>query len=68
MKALDEIHAGLCDGLTYEEIAEKYPEDFSARDSDKFRYRYRSGEVLTLFLIIVIFRFSHSLRANHNGA
>ncbi|GME87702.1 6-phosphofructo-2-kinase activity protein [[Candida] boidinii] len=43
-KALDELDAGVCDGLTYEEIAEKYPEDFKARDDDKFEYRYRGGE------------------------
>ncbi|CRG89009.1 6-phosphofructo-2-kinase [Talaromyces islandicus] len=43
-KALDELESGLCDGLTYEEIAEKYPEDFAARDEDKYNYRYRGGE------------------------
>ena len=43
-KALDEIDAGVCDGLTYEEIAERFPEDFAARDDDKFNYRYRGGE------------------------
>jgi hypothetical protein len=31
-KALDELDAGVCDGLTYEEIEERYPEDFRARD------------------------------------
>jgi broad specificity phosphatase PhoE len=43
-KALDELDSGVCDGLTYEEIAEKYPEDFAARDEDKYNYRYRGGE------------------------
>lgn len=43
-KALDELDAGVCDGLTYEEIAELYPEDFAARDADKYNYRYRGGE------------------------
>ncbi|KAI0461006.1 Fructose-2,6-bisphosphatase [Komagataella kurtzmanii] len=43
-KALDELDAGVCDGMTYEEIAEKYPDDFKARDEDKFEYRYRGGE------------------------
>ncbi|KAF7122089.1 hypothetical protein CNMCM5793_000044 [Aspergillus hiratsukae] len=43
-KALDELDAGVCDGLTYEEIAEKYPDDFAARDEDKYNYRYRGGE------------------------
>jgi 6-phosphofructo-2-kinase/fructose-2,6-biphosphatase 2 len=43
-KALDELDAGVCDGLTYEEIEERYPEDFAERDNDKFRYRYKGGE------------------------
>lgn len=43
-KALDELDAGVCDGLTYAEIKEKYPEDFAARDDDKYNYRYRGGE------------------------
>ncbi|KAJ5736508.1 uncharacterized protein N7483_001633 [Penicillium malachiteum] len=43
-KALDELDSGVCDGLTYQEISEKYPEDFKARDDDKYNYRYRGGE------------------------
>jgi broad specificity phosphatase PhoE len=31
--------------MTYEEIQEKYPEDFAGRDQDKFHYRYKRGEV-----------------------
>ncbi|KIV98107.1 hypothetical protein, variant 4 [Exophiala mesophila] len=43
-KALDELDSGVCDGMTYQEIADKYPEDFQARDDDKYNYRYRGGE------------------------
>lgn len=43
-KALDEIDAGVCDGMTYGEIEEKMPGVFQARKSDKFRYRYPQGE------------------------
>ena len=43
-KALDELDSGVCDGLTYEEIEKRYPEDFRARDDDKYNYRYRGGE------------------------
>jgi 6-phosphofructo-2-kinase/fructose-2,6-biphosphatase 2 len=43
-KALDELDAGVCDGLTYDEIETQYPEDFYLRDSDKFHFRYRGGE------------------------
>jgi broad specificity phosphatase PhoE len=30
--------------MTYEEIAEKFPHEFSARDHSKFSYRYPRGE------------------------
>lgn len=43
-KALNEIDAGLCEQMTYEEIQKKYPEDFRARDQNKFFYRYPRGE------------------------
>lgn len=43
-KALDELDSGVCDTLTYQEISELYPEDFAARDNDKYNYRYRGGE------------------------
>ncbi|CAG9464718.1 unnamed protein product [Pedinophyceae sp. YPF-701] len=43
-KVLDEIQAGTCDGMTYEEISDKMPEEFAARKGDKLRYRYPSGE------------------------
>ncbi len=43
-KALDELDSGMCDGLTYEEIEQRYPDDFRARDDDKYNYRYRGGE------------------------
>lgn len=43
-KALDEIDAGVCDGLTYEEVEAQFPEDYAERDKDKYFYRYRGGE------------------------
>lgn len=43
-KALDELDAGECDGMTYEEIETEFPEDFKARDDNKYEYRYRGGE------------------------
>ena len=36
---------GVCEGMTYEKIQEKFPEDFARRDDDKFHYRYPRGEV-----------------------
>ncbi|KAL7528385.1 hypothetical protein ACHAWF_002542 [Thalassiosira exigua] len=41
---LDELYAGICDGLTYKEIEEKYPEEFARRQEDKLTYRYPRGE------------------------
>lgn len=43
-KALNEIDAGICEGLTYEEIQEQYPDEFAARDQNKCSYRYPRGE------------------------
>ncbi|XP_076596901.1 6-phosphofructo-2-kinase/fructose-2,6-bisphosphatase-like isoform X4 [Chaetodon auriga] len=43
-KALNEIDAGVCEEMTYEEIQENYPEEFALRDQDKYRYRYPKGE------------------------
>lgn len=42
--ALDELDAGTCDNMTYEEIQEEFPEEFARRDQDKFHYRYPRGE------------------------
>ena len=41
---LDELYAGSCDGMTYEEIEEQFPEEFLRRKTDKLAYRYPRGE------------------------
>ena len=38
-KTLNEIDAGDLDGLSYEEIKDQYPEEYSCRHGDKFMYR-----------------------------
>ena len=43
-RALNEIEAGVCDGMTYSEIRKQYPYDFAARAEDKLGYRYPRGE------------------------
>ncbi|KAJ9698732.1 hypothetical protein PVL29_007673 [Vitis rotundifolia] len=43
-RALDEINAGVCDGMTYEEIKKNMPEEYESRKKDKLRYRYPRGE------------------------
>lgn len=35
---------GICEGLTYEEIQERFPSEFAWRDQDKLKYRYPHGE------------------------
>lgn len=44
MPALDEIYAGICDGMSYSEIEQRYPEEFERRKKDKLAYRYPRGE------------------------
>lgn len=33
--------------MTYDEVKEKFPEEFALRDEDKYYYRYPAGEVYT---------------------
>ena len=41
---LDEINAGICENLTYEEVKIIYPNEFKARLDDKLNYCYPKGE------------------------
>ncbi|GJP82418.1 hypothetical protein CLOP_g12679 [Closterium sp. NIES-67] len=43
-RALDEIDAGVCDGMTYLEIRQSMPDEYHSRKADKLRYRYPRGE------------------------
>ncbi|KAI9041501.1 6-phosphofructo-2-kinase PFK26 [Aspergillus affinis] len=40
MKMLDELYAGMMEGMTYDEIREKFPEEYAARRKEKLYYRY----------------------------
>jgi 6-phosphofructo-2-kinase/fructose-2,6-biphosphatase 2 len=44
LKVLDEIDAGICDGMTYKQIAEQMPGEYARRKADKLSYRYPRGE------------------------
>ena len=57
-KSLNELDAGACDCLTYEEIQEKFPEEFALRDQDKYHYRYPRGEVKYSFYLVSLNSFS----------
>jgi len=41
---LNEIDAGVCDGMTYEEIKQTMPDIHKARTEDKLGFRYPGGE------------------------
>ncbi len=43
-RALDEIDAGRCDGLTYEQIKAEMPTEYADRQKNKLCYRYPQGE------------------------
>jgi broad specificity phosphatase PhoE len=43
-RSLDEIDAGICDSMSYEQIRETMPHEFNARADDKLGYRYPRGE------------------------
>ncbi|PLB45397.1 bifunctional 6-phosphofructo-2-kinase/fructose-2,6-bisphosphate 2-phosphatase [Aspergillus steynii IBT 23096] len=40
MKMLDELYAGMMEGMTYDEIREKFPDEYAARRKEKLYYRY----------------------------
>ena len=44
LKEFDEIHAGICEGMTYSEIEEKLPQVFKKREANKYSYAYPEGE------------------------
>uniref|UniRef100_A0A0N5AH34 6PF2K domain-containing protein n=1 Tax=Syphacia muris TaxID=451379 RepID=A0A0N5AH34_9BILA len=44
LKSLDEIDAGVCEGLTQENIEERYPVQTVEREQDMYHYRFPSGE------------------------
>lgn len=40
MRMLDELNAGYMNGMTYEEIRRRYPQEYELRKRDKLQYRY----------------------------
>ncbi len=43
-RCLDDLNVGVCDGLSYQEIKERFPKDYDERIKDKLNYRYPRGE------------------------
>lgn len=44
LKEFNEINAGICEGMSYDEIQRTMPEIYSARKRDKYNYVYTGGE------------------------
>ncbi|HPS93575.1 MAG TPA: 6-phosphofructo-2-kinase/fructose-2,6-bisphosphatase [Deltaproteobacteria bacterium] len=44
LKEFNEIHAGICEGMTYDDIQRGMPDVYSARKADKYNYIYPGGE------------------------
>lgn len=40
MRMLDELGAGMMEGMTYHEIQQQFPQEYEARLNDKLKYRY----------------------------
>ncbi|QKX64294.1 uncharacterized protein TRUGW13939_11468 [Talaromyces rugulosus] len=40
MRMLDELYAGKMEGMTYDEIKERFPDEYEARRKEKLQYRY----------------------------
>jgi 6-phosphofructo-2-kinase/fructose-2,6-biphosphatase 2 len=51
---LDEIDAGQCEGLTYEEIAAVMPKVYAGRQANKWEYRWPGGEVRLTYMLYVL--------------
>ena len=41
---LNEIHGGICENLTYDEVKKNMPEVYKSRKQDKFYFKYPEGE------------------------
>jgi 6-phosphofructo-2-kinase len=40
MRMLNELNAGIAEGMTYDEIRGRWPDQYEERKKDKLRYRY----------------------------
>lgn len=51
---LDELYAGSCDGMTYKEIEQVFPDEFKRRQDDKLAYRYPRGKSFSCIGLVYI--------------
>ena len=63
---LEEINFGIFEGLTYQEIVERYPKQYEKSVTDWRQYNYETGESLEMLQKRVIgYIFSLDLKKNH---
>ncbi|KAJ1984222.1 Fructose-2,6-bisphosphatase [Dimargaris verticillata] len=76
IRALNEIYAGSCEGMTYQEIQETFPREYADRQANKLYYRYPGmggesyADVIQRLhpLIVELERTTHSaLIVTHNA-
>ncbi len=44
MPEFNEIHAGVCEGMSYNEVRKTMPQEYQARSNNKFYYKYPNGD------------------------
>jgi broad specificity phosphatase PhoE/predicted kinase len=54
LKEFDEINAGICERMTYEDIEQKMPHVFKKRGADKYNYIYPEGESYALMKLRIM--------------
>ena len=43
-RTLRDLEVGVCDGYSYDQVKERFPEEYQSRVANKLRYRYPRGE------------------------
>ena len=68
IKEFDEIHAGICEGMTYKSIEKKMPQIYQGREADKYSYVYPGGESYELMKLRIEVGIKKTFHLNrHSG-
>jgi broad specificity phosphatase PhoE/predicted kinase len=68
IKEFDEIHAGICEGMTYKSIEKKMPQIYQGREADKYSYAYPDGESYELMKLRIEVGIKKTFHLNrHSG-
>ena len=60
------VPSGACDGMTYEQIEQAMPEEYNARQDDKFGYRYARTSFYAHLVLWAVPRTTSELRVQSN--